>query len=286
MQPNQHPIGAPVQITNSKRKHKDVHYVILDSGAFIGRQSFFNNFNENVRYYMTPAVNNEIRDKQSRQFLDQFPYEIIVKKPDPQSVAFVSRFIQKNPSLRSLSKVDRGIVALAHNLEVEYHGTKHVEILIPKKKKNKNKQGQDQQPQDGQKKDAQQQQNEKKKEKQNEKKLKKSKTGRVHTQTKPLNDTGVRLAMLKKIIPFNFDDFMTLNQKQYGKKYGQPTPSDELAHIETKSVSNLPMQRKKIDAKKKEIGFNPTPLIRPPAVPPKAKTNVDGVSVTDLTLTR
>ena len=89
LQPNQHQIGSStVQITNSKRKHKDVHYVILDSGAFIGRQNFFNNFNENVRYYMTPAVNNEIRDKQSRTFLDNFPYEIIVKKPDPQSVAF------------------------------------------------------------------------------------------------------------------------------------------------------------------------------------------------------
>merc|ERR1712204_31966 len=105
------------------------------------------------------------------------------------------------------------------------------------------------------------------------KRAKKSKTGRVHTQTKPLNDTGVRLAMLKKIVPFNFDDFMTMKQKQYGDKHGRPTPpSDELALIETKSVSNLPMQRKKIDAKKKEIGFNPTPYIRPPA---KAKTEID-----------
>ena len=77
-----------VETTNSKRKHNDINYVILDSGAFIGRQSFFNNFNSNVRYFMTQAVNNEIRDKQSRQFLDNFPYEIIVKQPDPQSVAF------------------------------------------------------------------------------------------------------------------------------------------------------------------------------------------------------
>ena len=126
----------------------------------------------------------------------------------------VSRFIQKNPSLRSLSKVDRGIVALAHNLEVEYHGTKHVEILIPKKKKNKaakqNANGQQQQGKNEKTAAAE----EKKESKAASTKVKKSKTGRIHTQTKPLNDTGVRLAMLKKIIPFNFDDFMTLNQTQ------------------------------------------------------------------------
>merc|ERR1712228_679987 len=111
---------------------------------------------------------------------------------------------------------------------------------------------------------------EKKAEKKTTSKVKKSKTGRVHTQTKPLNDTGVRLAMLKKIVPFNFDDFMTLTHKQYGEKYGKPTPMDMMNHIETKSVSNLPSKRKKIDAKKKEIGFNPQPYIAP-----KAKTDID-----------
>jgi hypothetical protein len=36
-----------VQTTSSKRKHSGISYVILDSGAFIGRQSFFNNFSQN-----------------------------------------------------------------------------------------------------------------------------------------------------------------------------------------------------------------------------------------------
>lgn len=130
----------------------------------------------------------------------------------------VSRFIQKNPSLRSLSKVDRGIVALAHNLEVEYHGTKHVEILIPKKKKNKankqQQQSQQQQQQKNQKCEKKSDENDKKKEQKSTTKVKKSKTGRIHSQTKPLNDTGVRLAIMKKIVPFHFDDFMTLTQTQ------------------------------------------------------------------------
>ena len=86
--PNQTALGPKVATTHSKRRHSDINYVILDAGAFIGRQSFFNNFSPNVTYYMTPAVNSEIRDKHSRQFLQNFPYEIIVKKPDPQSSSF------------------------------------------------------------------------------------------------------------------------------------------------------------------------------------------------------
>ena len=46
-----------------------------------------------------------------------------------------------------------------------------------------------------------------------------------------------------------------------------------MGHIETKSVSNLATKRKKIDAKKKEIGFNPQPYI-----PPRAKTDIDAQS--------
>ena len=77
-----------VHITNDKKKHNDINYVILDSGAFIGRQYFFNSFDSNTKYYVTPAVEDEIRDKQSRQFLNSFPYEIIRKEPDPKSVQY------------------------------------------------------------------------------------------------------------------------------------------------------------------------------------------------------
>lgn len=81
-------IGPRVGMTTSKKKHKDILYVVLDSGAFIGRQSFFNHFGPDTTYFMTPAVNNEIRDKTSRHFLNQFPFEIVVRKPDPQSSSF------------------------------------------------------------------------------------------------------------------------------------------------------------------------------------------------------
>ena len=82
-------IGPQIGTTgDSKKKHGDILFVVLDSGAFIDRQNFFNNFSSDVTYFMTPAVNNEIRDKTSRQFLQRFPYDIVVRKPDPQSSSF------------------------------------------------------------------------------------------------------------------------------------------------------------------------------------------------------
>ena len=85
---NNQPPRRSVGLTGSKKRHNDINYVILDSGAFIGRQNFFNNFSADTTYYMTNAVQNEIRDKGSRQFLESFPYHITIKDPDPQSITY------------------------------------------------------------------------------------------------------------------------------------------------------------------------------------------------------
>ena len=85
---NNQPPRRSVGVTGNKKKHNDVNYVILDSGAFIGRQSFFNNFTADTTYYMTSDVQNEIRDKQSRHYLESFPYHITIKNPDPKSITY------------------------------------------------------------------------------------------------------------------------------------------------------------------------------------------------------
>ena len=105
----------------------------------------------------------------------------------------VAQFLNKNPTLRSLSKVDRQIIALAHTLELQHEGTKHVATNHKKaasvhggKASDKSKRPQ----------------------------IKKSKTGRIHTQAQPIPDTGLRLARMKKVIPFHFDDFLTFTEQQ------------------------------------------------------------------------
>ena len=60
----------------------------MDSGALITRRNFFNNFNTDAKYYMTPDAYDEVRDKTSRQFLQRFPHKIIRKEPTSQSMRF------------------------------------------------------------------------------------------------------------------------------------------------------------------------------------------------------
>ena len=121
----------------------------------------------------------------------------------------VNKFISKNPNLRSLSKVDKGVIALAHTLEQEYSGynggrggrqsfnkrqqpQKAMTVMMGRGGREERKS----------------------KEEAPKKPVKKSKTGRIHTEAKPLNDTGVRLKNMKEVIPFHFDDFMTLSQQK------------------------------------------------------------------------
>jgi len=201
--------GNGVALLSKKHRHSDIHFVILDSGALIGRQSFWNHFSPDTTYLMTPAINNEVRDKHSRQFLENFPFAIAVRKPEPSSSSFVAQFLAKNPTLRSLSKVDRQIIALAHSLEVEQHGTKHLmggrgagkAVSVVNGQSGRSGRGA----------------------------LKKSKTGRIHSQCAPMKDSGLRMAKMKKVIPFHLDAFLTLSLTQYGAKYGEPTHHDTLA---------------------------------------------------------
>lgn len=122
----------------------------------------------------------------------------------------MNKFVSKNQNLRSLSKVDKGIMALAHTLEQEYNGYNTNNFRGGRGGFNKRQQP----PKAMTVMMGKGGKEEKKKEESHSKKpVKKSKTGRIHTEAKPLNDTGVRLAMLKKVIPFHFDDFMTLSQQ-------------------------------------------------------------------------
>jgi len=243
-----------VQTTGQRKRHNDINYVILDAGAFIARQGFFNNFDANTHYYMTPGVEQEIRDKQSRQFLERFPYHIEVKEPQPESVQFVNKFIAKHPDLRSMSKTDRSIIALAHTLEMEHEGDRHLnggssaltaKHNLPAKAMTVIAGGDTSSslrpsPND-------------------RKQVKKSKTGRVHSQAVKIDDTGLRLSKLKKVIPFHFDDFMTLTQQQYGAKYGKPTlnvawiaSSPVRSPLKASSKQNQP-ETADLDAEEKDV---------------------------------
>jgi len=221
-----------VGLTASKKRHHDINYVILDAGAFIGRRSLFNHFDANTRYYMTPGVEQEIRDKHTRNFLENFPYHIYVKQPDPDSIKYVQQFLANNANLTSLSKADRQVIALAHTLETEFgrlpdnhklpqqqaqksaaraHGRLTLKAMTVIDDVKCSATGVEDDNHSNSSKSPQ---------------IKKSKTGRVHTVVQRQADTGVRLSKLKKVIPFHFDEFLNLSQQEYGDKYGVPMATE------------------------------------------------------------
>lgn len=81
----------------------------------------------------------EIKDKQARGFLQQFPYEIKIKDPSDESIKtgnslqplpclspLVAEFARATGDLIHISKVDLKVMALTYQLEVEMNGSSHI----------------------------------------------------------------------------------------------------------------------------------------------------------------
>ncbi|GAX82336.1 hypothetical protein CEUSTIGMA_g9765.t1 [Chlamydomonas eustigma] len=68
----------------------------------------------------------EIRDKQSRQFLATLPYSIEIKEPTEESLMAVLKFAKETGDIHALSSADMKLLALAHTLEVATYGSAHM----------------------------------------------------------------------------------------------------------------------------------------------------------------
>eukprot|EP00191_Tetraselmis_sp_GSL018_P018521 CAMPEP_0177590086 /NCGR_PEP_ID=MMETSP0419_2-20121207/7189_1 /TAXON_ID=582737 /ORGANISM="Tetraselmis sp., Strain GSL018" /LENGTH=194 /DNA_ID=CAMNT_0019080563 /DNA_START=35 /DNA_END=616 /DNA_ORIENTATION=- len=68
----------------------------------------------------------EIRDKKSREWLAGLPFKIDTIEPTEASVKAVTQFARLTGDLRSLSKVDILLLALAHDLELRVYGGGHL----------------------------------------------------------------------------------------------------------------------------------------------------------------
>ncbi|KAF8065842.1 NOB1 [Scenedesmus sp. PABB004] len=71
-------------------------------------------------------VLDEVRDKQSRQWLAALPYPLVVREPAEESLRAVTRFARETGDVAVLSATDLKLLALAHTLEVAAHGGGHL----------------------------------------------------------------------------------------------------------------------------------------------------------------
>jgi RNA-binding protein NOB1 len=102
-----------------------LQHVVIDSGAVIhGGAAGLVHSAEN--FWTVSAVIAEIRDKKARHYLDTLPYEIKLREPSEEAMAFAVGFARKTGDLRSLSRVDLSVIALTYQLEKEVTGAAHI----------------------------------------------------------------------------------------------------------------------------------------------------------------
>lgn len=126
--------------TNEMSGSKELHdaesndmyqYLVLDSGPIIKRFYSSNSSTspnpstsmtriwEKARYvYTVPAVINEIRDANARQYLQSLPFDIILQEPNPKSIQQIIAFAKLTGDYHSLSYTDIQVLALLYDLEV------------------------------------------------------------------------------------------------------------------------------------------------------------------------
>ncbi|KAF2367309.1 Ribonuclease PIN domain [Trinorchestia longiramus] len=103
---------------NSKLK-----YLVVDSGAYIQKQPLWNHAEE---LYSVPEVLEEIRDEQTRQFINSFPVKVNFCQPQPSSLKFITDFSKKSGDFHVLSVTDLKLLALTYELEVKENGSSHL----------------------------------------------------------------------------------------------------------------------------------------------------------------
>lgn len=128
--------------------------VVLDSGAFFRRNTALNfltekmipkndeegaqdNKNEQVSEEELPEVFtcqevlSEIKDEQTRQYVQNLPFELKVKETSEEALKFVIKFSKETGDYQGLSGTDMRVIALAYYLVIQRGEGKYVRKKVP-----------------------------------------------------------------------------------------------------------------------------------------------------------
>ena len=91
--------------------------LVLDTGALIkGGVDLYGMAEE---FCTIKEVFQEVRDRKTRDFVESFPYEVIIREPTKESMSAVIRMCKNTGDLGTLSSVDLRVLALAHTVAAE-----------------------------------------------------------------------------------------------------------------------------------------------------------------------
>ena len=111
--------------------------IVLDSGAFISGTNL-TSYGPDCEYYTLQEVIDELRDEQAKFNFHTFPYPITVKEPSSLSMAYITNISKQTGDFYVLSFVDRKVLALCHQLEVETNGDKYIHYQVQRVELNNN----------------------------------------------------------------------------------------------------------------------------------------------------
>uniref|UniRef100_A0AC34GRE6 RNA-binding protein NOB1 n=1 Tax=Panagrolaimus sp. ES5 TaxID=591445 RepID=A0AC34GRE6_9BILA len=96
-----------------------IHHLVVDSGGFIKAAPLID---LGSKIYSILSVVDELQDRQTRQRVEAYPFDIIYREPSSESVRAVIDVAKKTGDYASLSVTDLKVLALTHDLHVEHCG--------------------------------------------------------------------------------------------------------------------------------------------------------------------
>ncbi|VDK35321.1 unnamed protein product [Taenia asiatica] len=98
-------------------------HLVVDSAAFIERAKLDT---YGMKCHTTQSVIDEIRDKNTRAFVNALPYPLSIDVPTPESIKWVKELAKKTGDYFVLSKTDIEVLALTYQLYAEVTGSEPV----------------------------------------------------------------------------------------------------------------------------------------------------------------
>ncbi|XP_057978343.1 RNA-binding NOB1-like protein [Malania oleifera] len=129
-QNHHHPPAADAsRVVGSCKSSKGVAVAVVDTNAIIEGSERLAAVAD--KFVSVSEVMAEVRDPASRHRLAFLPFTVDIMEPSPESLKKVINFARATGDLHTLSDVDLKVIALAHTLEAQIHGTQHLKDIPP-----------------------------------------------------------------------------------------------------------------------------------------------------------
>lgn len=107
------------------RDSEDAKIVVLDTGIFLSHKTL-DSLDYNIEYYTTSQVLEEVKDKISKEYIQNFPWKLNIMNPTADILVEVGTLCKKFVGLNFLSSTDISVIAITYALYIEQYGERPI----------------------------------------------------------------------------------------------------------------------------------------------------------------